>query len=324
MSSAHEAGRDPCRRTPRAITVAAVQARLRFYTSEDDFCAAVSEALAQALAHAPDLVVFPEDFGSGLVALNAPLASRARSLPAAIATVALYDPWAALRGLLSRSLSLPRALLLAAAERVRRVYVDTFSDLARRHGLHIAAGSLLLPHEGADDNAVYNTFSLFGPDGAIVGSVDKVNLIPLEAEKGLDLTPGRREDVRVWRTPVGVFGPLICYDAWDVGLARSLLAQGAQLLLVPSANPGPWTAEEQAERRNGMYARVRELGIPGVEAFGVGSFLGLPFEGQSWICAPDAAEPDGVRIIARACSADEPEIVCARVELPEVPRVAQM
>lgn len=301
---------------PRRLTVAAVQAQMRFYTRLDDFRREMHAAVEQAMACEPDLLVFPEDIGTGLIGLNAPLVARMRSLHGSILAVALYDPWAVARALFSRSLSLPRSLLLAAGQRMREAYVTTFSDLARAHGVHLCAGSIVLPPNREGGYAVHNTCFLFGPDGSVLGSVDKVNLIPAEGPVGLDLTPGCREQVTVWRTAVGNLGALICLDAWDTELACSLVAGGAQLLVVPSANPKPWTPAEEAERREGLYARVRELGVPGVEAFAVGTIAGLTFEGQSWILAPDPDAPDGVRTLARADSATAPRVIAATVELP--------
>lgn len=300
----------------RRITVAAVQAEMRFYPREADFREQMAACVREAMKHEPDLLVFPEDIATGLVAINAPLLSRARSLRSAMLTVALYDPWVAVRAAFSRTLSLSRALLLAAAPRVRNAFVATFSELARSHQVHICAGSVLLPHEDTPRAAVYNTCFLFGPDGSVLGTTDKVNLIPLEGPAGFDLTPGRRENISVWRTAIGNLGALVCLDAWDVELAARLVEEGAQLLIVPAANPVPWTPEEEAARRQGLYARVRELGVPGVEAFGVGRLAGLDFEGRSWILTPDPDEPDGVRVVARTPDATTAGVVVGAVELP--------
>ncbi len=61
---------------------------------------------------------------------------------------------------------------------------------------------------------------------------------------------------------------------------------------------------------------MRELGVPGVEAFAVGDLAGLSFEGRSWILTPDPDAPDGVRIPARANSATAPQVIAATVGLP--------
>jgi len=298
-----------------SLTVAAVQAPLRLYSDEAQFHAQMTDAVALTMQHAPDLIVFPEDVGTGLVALGLRDADRLDSLLAAVQAL-LEDGGPELQEMIAAGSSPPRAILRAKAERMRAIYVRVFSDLAQMNDVHIVAGSILLPHQGARDDAVHNTSVLFGPDGAVLGTVDKVNLIPLEAADGLDVVPGDPRQVGPWETAIGTFGPLICLDAWDAQLAGSLVERGAQMLVVPSANPEPWTAEELAARKQGMFARVRELGVPGVEAFAVGSLPGVPFEGQSWILAPDAEAPEGVRILAQADSPTEPQVIAATVELP--------
>jgi predicted amidohydrolase len=231
--------------------------------------------------------------------------------------VAIRNIASAMPLLLRPSLSVPRALLLTLAARMREVYVSTFGNLAARHSVYIAAGSILLPMDDTRDHRVYNRFFLFGPDGSIVNTAEKVNLIDLEAADGLDLSAGAAEALSVWRTPIGNFAPVICYDAWDAQLVGRLVSEGAQMLLVPSANPEPWSEQVLAERREGAYARVRELGVPGVEPFAVGSLAGLTFEGRSWILAPNPDRPDGVETLARAETAITPEIISATVALPE-------
>jgi predicted amidohydrolase len=301
---------------PRSVTVAAVQGRIRFFGEAADFRRQVSLDVERAMQADPDLILFPEDIGTGLVALGTPSASRARSLSGAMLAIGLRNIHRVLPMLARPSVSGPRALLLALADRMREVYVGTFSDLAADAGVHIAAGTALLPRTGSGQQHVHNTFFLFGPDGAIAGTADKVNLIGLEADGGLDLTPGASERLTVWHTPIGCFAPVICYDAWDEKLVRSLVAQGAQMLLVPAANPEPWDDRVIAERHEGMYSRVREFGVPGVEAFGVGELAGLHFEGRSWIVAPAPDAPDGIRVLARAESASRPEVISATVTLP--------
>jgi predicted amidohydrolase len=304
-----------------SITVAAVQTPLRFHASADSFRADVRAVTEQAMRREPDLIVFPEDIGTGLVALGTPSACRASSLRKALAAIMLRNIVPALPRLLRPSIPLPRALLLTLARRMREVYVSTFSDLAARCGVFIAAGTALLPPDAADTGEVRNRFFLFGPDGEIRHIADKVNLIDLEADGGLHLSPGSREELSVWPTEIGCFAPVICYDAWDRALVRDLVDQGAQMLLVPAANPEPWTGRVEAERGEGMYSRVREQGVPGVEAFAVGKLAGLEFEGRSWVVAPDAHQPDGVRVLAQAETATEAEVISASVSLPE-PRSA--
>ena len=303
-------------RASSSVTVAAVQAQLRFFCNARQFREQIAQEVEHAMVHRPDLIVFPEDIGTGLVGLGTPGLARVPSLRLAMLLASLRNATRVMPLLRQTATSLPWALVTALARRMRAVYVGTFAELAARHRVYIAAGSILLPHEDDDSGRVYNTTYLFGPDGTVLGQADKVNLIDLEGPGGLDLTPGASTNLHLWRTPIGTFAPIICFDAWDRDLVGRLVAEGAQMLLVASANPRPWTNAEAADRAEGMYARVRELRVPGVEAFGVGRLGGLPFEGRSWIVAPDDAARDGVRILPQAQNAAAPEVIAATVELP--------
>ncbi len=298
------------------LCVAAVQTELRLYTARSQFETHMRRVVRMAADHEPDLIVLPEDLGTGLMALGAPdSVMDADSMQDAMVSVAAVKS-AEVSGLAARGVPLPRAIMLAQAEAVRAVYVDTFSALAQEMDVWIAAGTVLLPHEGADDLHVYNTFYIFGPDGTVAGTADKVNLIPLEAEEGMALVPGSREALAPWQTAVGAIGPVVCADAWDAELVGELVEQGAELLLCPSANPEPWSDEVRVAREEGLRARVRELGVPGVECFGVGRMAGLMFEGVTQIMVPDADAADGVRVVASAGDPVGECVVVARVQLP--------
>ena len=300
-----------------SLRIAAAQTRLQFYVSAQDFQDHMVSRVDAALALQPDLIVLPEHFGTGLVALGAdPSIRAAQSLDEVMGALLAACGEDVQRIMAQSQFSAPRALLLAQAEKMREVYCSTFSTLAREHGVYIAAGTVALPHENEARPAVYNTFFLFGPDGALLGTADKVNLIPLESEQGLDLAPGDAADLLPWRTDLATFGPVICLDGWDAELIASLTQGGAQVLLEASANPEPWSPQVIADRREGLFARVRELAVPGAECFGVGVLASLPFEGVSRILAPDPTAQDGVRVLAKATSTTEEEVIVAEVELP--------
>jgi len=301
-----------------SIRIAAAQTRVKFHLTEEEFREHMSSRVTAAMEARPDLIVLPEHVGTGLVALGAdPSIAAAQSLDKAMRAVLAVCGQQAQEIMAQAQVSMQRALLLAQAERMREVYCATFSDLAREQGVYIAAGTIALPHEDENTNAVYNTFFLFGPDGALAGTADKVNLIPLELEEGLDLTAGDPAALLPWASELAVFGPVICADGWDAALVASLTDEGAQVLLDPSANPEPWSPEVLADRHEGLFARVRELSVPGVECFGVGVLAGLPFEGVSWILVPDATAPAEVRIVAQAATPTEEEVIFAEIELPE-------
>mgnify|MGYP001054568955 CR=1 FL=1 len=301
------------------LTVAAVQTELRLYTTAEQFSEHMAELMEEAVAHEPDLIVFPENVGIGLLALGAP-----EQVMSATSMDQVMGAVMAVRGqevmqIAGRGVPLPRALMLVQAPAMRAAWVGAFSALAVQTDVYIAAGTIPLPHEDSDSNEVYNTFFLFGPDGEVTGTADKVNLIPLEREEGLNLTPGRSDDLAPWVTPIGVFAPIVCADAWDANLVAGLVEEGAQLLLCPSANPEHWTEPVRLDRLDGLHARVDELGVPGVECFGVGELGGLPFEGVTWILAPPTGEGEDVSVAATADAHIGEAIVVATITLPDAP-----
>ncbi len=297
------------------LTVAAVQTELRLYTTAEQFSEHMGELVAQAATHDPDLIVLPEDVGMGLVALGAPeQALQATSIEQVMGAVMAVKGNEVMQ-IAGRGVPLPRALMLVQAPAMRAAWVGTFSALAVETGAYIAAGTILLPHDGVESDEVYNTFFLFGPDGAIIGTADKVNLIGIEREQGLNLTPGRLGDLAPWVTPIGVFAPVICADAWDADLVAGLVDEGAQLLLCPSANPEHWTEEVRLDRLDGLHARVAELGVPGVECFGVGELAGMPFEGVTQVLIPPADEGGAVTVAAAAEAHTGGALVIATITL---------
>lgn len=301
------------------LTVAAVQTELRLYTTAEQFDEHMTELVEEAAADEPDLIVFPEDIGIGLLALGAPAQVTAASSMNDVMRAVMTVKGREVMEIAGRGVPLPRALMLAQAPAMRAAWVGTFSALAAEAGVYIAAGTIPLPHEDAGLDQVYNTFFLFGPDGEIIGTADKVNLIALEREEGLNLTPGRYDDLAPWVTQIGVFAPVICADAWDAELVAGLVEEGAQLLLCPSANPERWTEAVQTDRRDGLQARVEELGVPGVECFGVGELGGMPFEGVTRILTPPTGDDVDATVVATADTHVGGAVVVATITLPDAP-----
>lgn len=98
--------------------------------------------------------------------------------------------------------------------------------LAGRHQCYILAGSM--PY--FDGQKIYNRALLFGPDG-LVGHQDKQITTPVETATW-GLSPNR--GLRVFDTPIGRLGILICYDSEFPLLARKLAEAAVEILLVPS------------------------------------------------------------------------------------------
>lgn len=109
-------------------------------------------------------------------------------------------------------------------------------ELAQLHAMHIHIGSLAVP---LPDGRFANRSVLFGPDGQILQTYDKIHLFDadiagLNAYRESATYAGGERAVTV---PVGPFtlGMSICYDMRFPKLYNSLANAGANLLAVPAA-----------------------------------------------------------------------------------------
>lgn len=112
-----------------------------------------------------------------------------------------------------------------------------FSELARRHQVHLLLGSF--NEQGPSAERCYNTSVLFAPDGAPLAVYRKIHLFDVDVDAEVRFTesatvePGR--ETVVARTELGTIGLSVCYDLRFPELYRRLLDEGAELLTVPSA-----------------------------------------------------------------------------------------
>ncbi|MET0385957.1 MAG: carbon-nitrogen hydrolase family protein [Polyangiales bacterium] len=106
--------------------------------------------------------------------------------------------------------------------------LETFSALAAKHHLHILGPSF--PELAPTDGRFYNRARLHTPDGR-VGVAEKVQMTRFEAEEW-GISAGA--EAAVFDTALGTLGVAICYDSEFPLLVRAQVAQGAQLILVPS------------------------------------------------------------------------------------------
>jgi len=109
-------------------------------------------------------------------------------------------------------------------------------DLARQHGMAIHIGSLAVP---LPDGRFANRSVLFGPDGAIAATYDKIHLFDadiagLNAYRESATYAGGEQAVTA---PLGAFtlGMSICYDMRFPRLYNALANAGANLIAVPAA-----------------------------------------------------------------------------------------
>ncbi|MFT4149118.1 MAG: carbon-nitrogen hydrolase family protein [Paracoccaceae bacterium] len=153
--------------------------------------------------------------------------------------------------------------------------------IARLRDMAAGAGcGLCLGWAERDGAAVYNAATAIGPDGAILGHYRKIQLYgPMERAsfaRGDRLAPCFDLDgLRM--------GMLICYDIEFPGHAAALAASGAQVILVPTANPAGF---EYVQHRL-VPARAHENDAVIAYANLAGTEGDLTFGGLSVIAGPD-------------------------------------
>jgi N-carbamoylputrescine amidase len=197
----------------------------------------------------------------------------------------------------------------ARAEPVPGPTCRALGEAARRHGVVLVGGSVF---EAAPGGKYYNTAPVFGPDGALLGAYRKTHIPedPFYHEQHY-FAPGDG-GVRVFDTPFGRLGVLICFDQWYPEAARLAALQGAEVLVYPTAIgtideraeenvTGDWAGMWQAVQRghagaNGVFvAAVNRVGREGV----------LNFWGRSFVADPSTAllaeADDRERVVVADC-----------------------
>ena len=273
------------------LHLACVQQELRAddYASEEAFYRRVEAWMSTIRRRVgqddPLLVAFPEDIGTFMVFFgHGDILRGARTLPEAIAAlIRRHRLEVILRRLRCRA-GWVRALALTLGPAVRQAYRRIFSEAARRYRAFVVAGSAVLPapyRPCVTANVAY----VFGPNGELLGWQPKTHLTPIEGPGELDIAPAPLDELRVIPTRIGRLGVAICLDAFQEPVLERLVAAGADILVQPSANPGPWTPEQQLDWKRSAWTAVRRWPQLrwGLNPMMVGELLGLRFEGQSSI-----------------------------------------
>lgn len=113
----------------------------------------------------------------------------------------------------------------AAAQPMGGPNEQAFSEMARKHGVWLAAGSYFESRDGR----IYNTTPVVNPEGEIVTRYRKMfPFAPYE-----DATEAG-DEFCVFDVPgVGRLGVSICYDLWFPEVTRTLTSMGAEVIINP-------------------------------------------------------------------------------------------
>uniref|UniRef100_A0A8C3J9A5 omega-amidase n=1 Tax=Calidris pygmaea TaxID=425635 RepID=A0A8C3J9A5_9CHAR len=121
------------------------------------------------------------------------------------------------------------------AERIPGESTQKLSEVARECSIYLIGGSI--PEE--DGGKLYNTCTVFGPDGAMLAKHRKVHLfdinIPgkIQFKESETLSPGN--SFSMFDTPYCKVGLGICYDMRFAEMAQVYGQKGCQLLIYPGA-----------------------------------------------------------------------------------------
>jgi predicted amidohydrolase len=150
------------------------------------------------------------------------------------------------------------------------------SDLSKEKGIYIVAGL-----SERDGDKFYNSAILTGPEG-FIGSYRKTHLF---FEEKKYFSPGDT-GFRVWDTPIGRIGIMICFDWFFPESARSLALLGAEVIAHPSNLVLPFCPDAMPVRclENRVYAITANR--TGTEKRKEGQ--SLTFIGKSEVVSPKA------------------------------------
>lgn len=273
------------------LRAAAVQVRARLYQSAWEFAEKMESLVRTAYMDGATLIAFPEDNGTQLLGMLPGFQDLANG--ADMAEAGGPDGIA------------PGDVFRFVAPYARRAFLATFGELARAYAVTIVSGSIRLP---AEDGRLVNVAYCFGPDGSILGSQEKLHLMPVEERWGF--VPGHDLTV-LGRDDYGLAFP-ICHDATFFETFRVAAADGADVVVVQAANPEEYN---QWYALRGIWPRVQESGVYGIASHLVGDFLGLRLTGRSGLYAPLDLTPAVDGVLAQASDHSSEEVVVADLNL---------
>jgi len=178
------------------IRVASLQYFIRPVQTFEQFRDQVDALVETAADYKCDLLVFPEYFSVQLLTLGnvkRPIREQVRDL----------------------------------ARQVPR-FMELMGTLARRHQLHIVAGTIPVAEDGSE--RLFNQSFFFGPSGKF-GVQGKMHMTRFEDE---DWNISPQATLRIFETKFGKVAIAICYDVEFPEIARSAARCGVHILVVPS------------------------------------------------------------------------------------------
>lgn len=130
------------------------------------------------------------------------------------------------------------SMRMKKADEIAEEVPKFLSETAKEFEVHIMGGSYPVP---AGNEKVYNHSSFYSPDGKEVQSYNKVHLFDVDLDDNESyresdyVVAGQTGPVIYESAQIGNWGLSVCYDLRFPELYRKLVADGAEILSIPSA-----------------------------------------------------------------------------------------
>ncbi|NXP70781.1 NIT2 amidase, partial [Ramphastos sulfuratus] len=145
------------------------------------------------------------------------------------------------------------------AEKIPGDSTQKLSEVAKECSIYLVGGSI--PEE--DGGKLYNTCTVFGPDGAMLAKHRKVHLFDIDIpgkiqfKESETLSPGN--SFSMFDTPFCKVGLGICYDIRFAEMAQIYGQKGCQLLIYPGAfnlttGPAHWELLQRGRKKKNLWA----------------------------------------------------------------------
>jgi len=194
------------------------------------------------------------------------------------------------------------------AQRVPGAASNILGQHASEFGVYVLVG---MATKEKVESVIYNSAVLIGPDGAPAGEYRKLHL---PAEERLVFRPGYR--MAPVETEFGVIGILLGWDLVFPEVARNLVLDGAEVLLLPAA----WEARQAAIWRTLLVARAYENEVFLAAANRIGQEPSYTFGGESAILGPRGEMLGTIAPPEEGEAGPTEGYVVARLDLDEIRR----
>ncbi|EKR52630.1 nitrilase-related carbon-nitrogen hydrolase [Leptospira interrogans] len=216
------------------------------YSNEINFSKKIQSYLEEASKNGyinpKTIVVFPEYLGTWLVVAGEKTSVvKSDKLEGSMRTLILSNPVSFIFNFFKAQGKdkIRDALFRMKAEKMLSIYSNTFSGMAKKWGVTIVAGSILLPEpyilEGKiqiRNGALKNVSYVFLPDGRVAeNSPEKI--YPIEDEKSF-VAASTLKNLKIIQSPMGKIGVLVCADSWYPEVYEIFKKQNVNFVVVPS------------------------------------------------------------------------------------------